>query len=120
MFRGIPGLLFHVEIKLLDLLTSQRECELVSHNVIAANLQRRIDRVLEQGHELLEASAKLREEKLDLEVKLLSRLKELQKVSDFRRKVASAQLEVSSLQEQIDKDRTEKLALKHEVYLLKT
>ena len=37
-----------------------------------AGLRRRVDRVLQKGHKLLKANAKLREEKLDLEEKLLS------------------------------------------------
>jgi len=54
---------------------------------------------------------------------LLSRLEELQKareVSELWGKVASAQSEISSLREHIDKERVEKLSLKHEVHLLKT
>ena len=46
-------------------------------------------------------TAKLREEKLELEFRLLSRLEELQKaweeVSDFQEKFASVQSEFSSL-----------------------
>ena len=65
--------------------------------------------MFQKGHELLEVSAKLREEKLDLEMRLLSRLEELQKaweeVSHLQGKVVSTQSDVSSLQEQIDKDR---------------
>ena len=60
---------------------------------------------------------------MDLKVRFLSRLEELQKaweeVSDLQEKVASAQSKISLLQEQIDKGRIEKLALKHEVRLLK-
>jgi len=43
---GISGLSHHVQFKLLDHLTSQLDCELVSHNVTVADLQRRIDGVL--------------------------------------------------------------------------
>ena len=43
-----------------------------------ANLQRRADGVLQKGRELLKVSAGLRNEKLDLEEGLLSRLEELQ------------------------------------------
>ena len=54
-----------------------------------------MDRVLQKGCELLEVSAGLREEKLDLEVRLLSRLEELQKaweeVSNLQGKVASTE-----------------------------
>jgi len=70
---------------------------------------------------LLEAKAKLREE-LDLEERLQSWLVELQKaweVSDLQGKVVSAQSEVSSLREQIDKECAEKLTLKHEVPCVK-
>ena len=105
-------------VKLLDLLTSQPNRELVSHNMIVAGLRRRVEGVIQKGRELLEASAKLREEKLDLEEKLLSRLLELQKawkeVSDLQRKVISLQSQISSLPEQIDKGCAEKQALECE------
>ena len=56
-------------------------------------------------------------------VTTLSRLAELQKVweevSDLQKKVTSAQSEISTLREQIDKERVEKLALKHEALVLK-
>ena len=78
----------HVELKLLYLLTSQLDRELVSHNVTVADLQRRMDGVFQKGRKLLAASVKLREEKLDLEVRLQGRLEELQKaweeVSDLQ------------------------------------
>ena len=45
--------------------------------MIVAGLQRRMDRVLQKVRELLQASAKLKEEKLDLEERLLSRPVEL-------------------------------------------
>ena len=46
---GIPGLSRHVELKLLDLLTSQLDHELISHNVTVGDLQRMVDRVLEKS-----------------------------------------------------------------------
>jgi len=48
-FWGIPGLSRHVELKLLDLLTSQLDHELISHNVTVGDLQRMVDRVLEKS-----------------------------------------------------------------------
>ena len=59
-FRGIPGLSRRVELKLLDLLISQLDRELISHNVVVGDLQRRVDGVLREERELLEASAELR------------------------------------------------------------
>ena len=50
--------------------------------MIVVDLQRKIDGVLQERRELLEASAKLREEKLDLKEKLLSQFVELQKVCE--------------------------------------
>ena len=44
------------------------------------DLKKKIGGVFQKGHELLEATAELREEKADLEVRLLSRFEELQKV----------------------------------------
>ena len=77
-----------------NLLTSQLDRKLVFHNVTMADLQMRVDKVLQKGRELLETSAKLREENLDFEVRLLSRLEELQKVreevSDLQGKFVSA------------------------------
>jgi len=64
----------------------------------------------------------LRQEKMDPEVRLLSKLEELQKawdeVFDLQKKVTSVQLEISSLREQIEKERVEKLVLKHKVRAL--
>ena len=65
----------------------------------------------------------MRREKADLKVRLLSRLEKLQKVweeaSGLQDEVASAQSAISSLQEQIDEGRAEKLILKHEVQVLR-
>jgi len=72
-----------------------------------ADLRKRVDGVLQKGRELLEVSASLREKKIKLEEKLMSWLLELQKaweeVSDLQKKVASAQSEISSLREHIDR-----------------
>ena len=76
---GIPGLSRFVEFKLLNLLTSQLDHELISHNMTVVSLRKRIYGVLQKGCELLEVSASLRREKVELEEKLLSRLLELQK-----------------------------------------
>jgi len=66
------GFLHLVELKLRDLLTSHLDRKLISHNTIMAGLRKRVDRVLQKGHELLEASSSLRREKVELEEKLLS------------------------------------------------
>ena len=91
---GILGLSRSVELKLLDLLTSQLHCELISLNITLAGLRKRVDGVLQKGHELLEVSASLRREKIKLEEKLISQLFELQKaleeVSNLKEKLASA------------------------------
>ena len=68
-FLGIPGLSRPVELKLLDLLTSKLDHELISHNMTVAGLRKRVD----------EASLSLRSEKVEIEEKHLSRLLELQK-----------------------------------------
>ena len=59
-FWVIPGLSRHVELKLLDLLTSQLYRELISHNVRVKD-KKMTDRVFQKGHELLEATAELRQ-----------------------------------------------------------
>ena len=43
------------------------------------NLKKRMGRVFQKGRELLEVTVELRQEKANLEVRLLSRLEELQK-----------------------------------------
>ena len=91
-FLGIPGLSRPVELKLLDFLTSPLDHELISHNMIMAGHKKRVDDVLQNSPELLEASYSLRREKIELEEKLLGRLLELQKALE----------EVSDLQENID------------------
>ena len=73
-FKGIPGLFRHVELKLLDLLTSQLDHELISHNVTVEDLKKRMGGVFQKRRELLEATIELRQEKANLEVRLLSRL----------------------------------------------
>ena len=101
---------------------SQLDRELIAQNVMVEDLRKKMGGLPQKGHELLEAIAKLRE-KLELEVRLLNRLEELQKawkeMSDLQGNVASAQSEVSSLREHIDKECAEKLVLKHEVHVLK-
>ena len=83
---------YPVELKLIDFLTSQLDRELIAHNTIVAGHKKRVDDVLKEDRELLEASSSLRKEKIRLEEKLLSWLLELQKALD----------EVSNLQEKID------------------
>jgi len=87
-----------------------------------AGIRKRTDKVLQKGRKPLETSASLREKKVELEEKLLSRLLELQKsleeVYDLQEKVTSAQSEISSLREQIDKGCSEKLALEHKACVL--
>jgi len=60
---GIPMLSYPVELKLLDLLTSQLDSELISHNMTVAGLRKRGNGVLQKGRELLEANASLRGER---------------------------------------------------------
>jgi len=40
----IPGFSRHIELELLDFLTSQLDRELISHNVMVKDLKKRIDR----------------------------------------------------------------------------
>ena len=40
-FRVIPGLSYHIELELLDLLISQLDHELISHNVTVEDSKRR-------------------------------------------------------------------------------
>ena len=93
-FPGIPRLSCLIELKMLDLLTFELDRGLVSHNMIVIGLQKRVNRVIQKGRKLLEASANLRKEKVKLEEKLQIWLLELQKVwervLDLQEKVASA------------------------------
>jgi len=49
---GISKLSHPVELKLLDLLISQLDCELISHKMIVASLEKRVDGVVQKGCEL--------------------------------------------------------------------
>ena len=69
---GIHGLSHSVELKLHDFLTSQLDLELISHNTIVADHKKRVNDVLQKGHELLKVRFSLRREKVELEEKLLS------------------------------------------------
>ena len=90
----IPGLSHHIKLELLNLLTSQLDHEFISHNITVEDLKKRMGGVFQKRRELLEATTELRQEKANLEVRLLSRLEELQKaweeVYDLQEKVASA------------------------------
>ena len=90
----IPELSHSVELKLLDILTSQLDRKLISHNTIMVGHKKRVDDILQKGRELLEASSSLRRMKIELEETPLGRLLELQKaleeVSDLQEKMDSA------------------------------
>ena len=75
----VPGLSRHIELELLDLLTSQLDHKLISHNVMVKNLKKKMGEVFQKGRELLEVTAKLRQKKANIEVRLLNILEELQK-----------------------------------------
>ena len=70
---------------------------------IVNDLKRRVSEVCMKSHEMLGVIAELRWEKIDLEVRLLSRLKELQKMWDemfeLQERAASTQSQISSLRE---------------------
>jgi len=68
---GIHRLSRPIEHKLLDLLTSQLDRELISHNMIVAGLKKKADGVLRKWLELLVVSASLKGEKVELEEQLL-------------------------------------------------
>ena len=76
---GILRLSHPVELKLLNFIIAQLDRELISHNTIMAGHKKRVDNVLQKGHELLEVSSLLRKEKMELEEKLLDQLLELQR-----------------------------------------
>jgi len=67
---GISGLSYSIELKLLNILTSQLDRELISHNMTMVGLRKSMDEVPQKGPELLMASALLRREKVELEEKL--------------------------------------------------
>ena len=58
---GFHGLSRPIELKLLDLLTSQLDRELISYNMVMASLEKRVDGVFQKGYELLVMSDSLRE-----------------------------------------------------------
>ena len=73
---GISRLSRPVELKLLNSLTAQLDCELISHNAIMDGHKKRVDNILQKGRELLEACSLLKREKMKLEEKLLGWLLE--------------------------------------------
>ena len=79
LYWTLPGLPRYIELELLDFLTFQLDRELISHNVIMSDLEERMSEVFLKSHNMLEAMNGLRREKVDLQVKLLSRLKEMKK-----------------------------------------
>ena len=93
------------------------------HNVIVSDLEERVSEVFLKSHGMLEAMDGLKREKVVPKVRLLSRLEELKKALDeicvLQERVVSAQSEISSLREQINWERAEKLELKHKVQILK-
>ena len=68
----IPALSHSVKLKLLNLLTSQLDRELTSYNTIMDGLKQRVDKVLQKGRKLLDASSSLRKKKVELEGKHLN------------------------------------------------
>jgi len=59
-FRVILGLSRSIELELLDLLTSQLDRELISHDMMVEDLKKRIGEVFQKGRELLKATIELR------------------------------------------------------------
>jgi len=64
LYRTLPGLPCHIELELLDFLTFQLDCELISHNVTMCDLEKRVSKVFLKLHEMLEAINGLRREKV--------------------------------------------------------
>jgi len=78
----ILGLSRYIELELLYLLTSPLDRKLISHNVMVNDLKRKVSKVFLRAREFLGAMAELRQEKVDLKVRLLSRLEEQRKAWD--------------------------------------
>jgi len=87
--------------------------------MIVVGHKKRVDDIFQKGRELLEASSSLRREKIELKEKHLGWLLELQKVleevSYLQEKMDSAQKEILSLREQINRASPEKLTLECEL-----
>jgi len=88
----------------LDFLTLQLDRELIFHNVMVSNLKERMCGVFLKSTDTLKEIKKLRNEKLDLEMRLLGRLEEgARNISELQEKIASNQLEIATFREVIDR-----------------
>ena len=88
---------------------------------MVSDLEERVCEVFLKSADMLEEMKKLRNEKLNLEVRLLGQLKELKKalddISELEKKIASNQSEIATLRKVNDREHAEKLELRHQVQL---
>ena len=82
LYQMLPGLPCRIELELLDFFTFQLDREFIFHNVIVSDHEERVNKVFLQYHKMLEAIDGLRQEKVALEVRLLSKLAKLKKTLD--------------------------------------
>jgi len=68
LFWTLPGLPCRVKLFMLDFLTLQLDCELISHNVMVSDLKEMVCEVFLKSIDTLEEMKKLRNEKLDLAI----------------------------------------------------
>ena len=65
----LPEITCHIELRLLDFLTSRLDRELISHNVRASDLEERVNKVFLKPRDMLGVMEGLRREKVALEVR---------------------------------------------------
>ena len=75
LFWTLPGLPRRIELTVLDFFTLQLDRELIFHNVMVSNLEERVCEVFLKSTDMLKEMKMLRNEKLNLQVRLLSRLR---------------------------------------------
>ena len=93
LFQTLLGLPCRIELTVLNFLTLQLDRKLISHNVMVGDLEERVCEVFLKSSNMLEEMKKMRNDKLDLEVRLLGQLEELKKaldnISELQEEVAS-------------------------------
>ena len=89
---------------------------------MVSDLEETVCEVFLKSADMLEEMKKLRNGKLELDLRLLGWLEELKKalndISESQEKIASNQLEIATLREVIDRGRVEKLEPRRHVRLL--
>jgi len=82
LYQTLPRLLRCIELELLVFLTSQLDRQLIFHNVMVSNLEKRVYEVFLKSRDMLEVMEGLRHDKAALKIRLMGQLEELKKSLD--------------------------------------